>query len=50
MNVQQAARALGKHPNTVYGRLQRIADATGLDPRRYRDITELLLAAECWRR
>lgn len=50
MNVQQAARALGKHPNTVYGRLQRIAGATGLDPRRYRDITELLLAAECWRR
>lgn len=50
MNVQLAARRLGRHPNTVYGRLQRIADATGQDPRRYGDLTELLLAAECWRR
>jgi hypothetical protein len=47
LNVQQAARALGKHPNTVYARLQRINDVTGLDCRRYHDLSELLLAADC---
>jgi sugar diacid utilization regulator len=49
MNVQKAARSLGKHPNTVYARIERIKDLTGLDGQRYRDLTELLLAADCWR-
>ena len=49
MNVQQAARLLAKHPNTVYTRVERIRDLTGLDGQRYRDLTELLLAADCWR-
>jgi PucR C-terminal helix-turn-helix domain/GGDEF-like domain len=49
MNVQEAARRLGRHPNTVYARLQRIRDLTGLDGQRYHDLTELLLAAACWR-
>ena len=49
MNVQKAARILGKHPNTVYARIARINDLTGLDAQRYRDLTELLLAADCWR-
>ena len=49
MNVQKAARNLGKHPNTVYARIERIKDVTGLDGQRYRDLTELLLAADCWR-
>ncbi len=48
MNVQKAARLLGKHPNTVYTRIERIRDATGLDGQRYHDLTELLLAADCW--
>lgn len=46
MNVQKAARALGKHPNTVYARLTRIEELTGLDGQRYHDLTELLLAAD----
>jgi sugar diacid utilization regulator len=49
MNMQGAARILGRHPNTVYTRLERIRELTGLDGQRYRDLTELLLAADCWR-
>jgi hypothetical protein len=49
MNVQKAARILGKHPNTVYTRIERIRDLTGLDGQRYLDLTEMLLAADCWR-
>ena len=48
MNVQKAARLLGKHPNTVYGRIERIRELTGLDGQRYHDLTEMLLAADCW--
>ena len=49
MNVQKAARQMAKHPNTLYARLERIRDITGLDAQRYRDLSELLLAADCWR-
>ena len=49
MNMQKAARLLARHPNTLYARLIRIKDITGLDGQRYRDLTELLLAADCWR-
>jgi hypothetical protein len=49
MNVQKAARLLGKHSNTIYARMERIKQLTGLDGQRYRDLTELLLAADCWR-
>jgi hypothetical protein len=49
MNTQKAARLLAKHPNTVYTRLDRIKTLTGLDGQRYGDLTELLLAADCWR-
>lgn len=48
LNVQKAARILGRHPNTVYTRIERIRDLTGLDGQRYRDLTELLLAVDCW--
>lgn len=47
LNVQQAARVLEVHPNTVYARMQRIDELTGLACRRYHDLTELLLAADC---
>lgn len=47
MNVQLAARALAVHPNTIYARLQRISELTGLDARRYHHLTEMLLAADC---
>ena len=49
INMQGAARQLGLHPNTVYGRLQRIADMTGLDGQRFHDLSHLLLAADCGR-
>lgn len=48
LNVQKAARILRKHPNTIYARLERIKNLTGLDGQTYRDLSELLLAAECW--
>ena len=47
LNVQAAGRALGLHPNTVYARLDRINDITGLDGRRHHDLVELLLAIDC---
>jgi sugar diacid utilization regulator len=47
MNVQKAARILGKHPNTVYTRIERIRELTGLDGQRYHDLTELLLGVDC---
>jgi hypothetical protein len=47
MNVQKAARILGKHPNTIYTRIERIRELTGLDGQRYHDLTELLLGADC---
>ncbi|MFM9968759.1 MAG: PucR family transcriptional regulator [Burkholderiales bacterium] len=49
MNMQQAARELNVHPNTIYARLQRISDLTGLDAQRYHHLTDLLLAADCGR-
>ena len=49
LNVQKAARILGRHPNTIYTRIERVKNLTGLDGQRYRDLTELLLAADCWR-
>lgn len=49
LNIQKAARSLGKHPNTIYARIARIRERTGLDAQRYHDLTELLLVTDCWR-
>jgi PucR C-terminal helix-turn-helix domain/GGDEF-like domain len=49
LNVQAAGRRLCVHANTVYARLQRIRDLTGLDGQRHHDLVELLLAADCAR-
>jgi hypothetical protein len=49
MNVQKAARKLRRHPNTVYTRIEKIREVTSLDGQRYGDLTELLLAVDCWR-
>jgi hypothetical protein len=49
LSVQGAARGLKLHANTVYARLQRVEDLTGLNARRYHDLTHLLLAADCGR-
>jgi hypothetical protein len=47
MNVLKAARLLDVHPNTIYSRMLRIADITGLDGLGYHALTELLLTADC---
>jgi sugar diacid utilization regulator len=46
MNVLKAARLLDVHPNTVYARMDRIEEVTGLDGQRFDALNELLLAAE----
>lgn len=50
MNVQKAARRLGRHPNTLTLRLERIRDLTGRHGGRYHQLEELLLAVECFSR
>lgn len=47
MNVQRAARELRVHANTIYARIERINDLSGLNAQRYHDLTHLLLAADC---
>lgn len=47
MNVLGASRSLGVHPNTIYTRMQRIADITGHNGLEYHALTELLLTADC---
>lgn len=47
MNVLKAARQLAVHPNTIYTRMQRIADLTGQNGLEYHALTELLLTVDC---
>ena len=47
MNVLRAAKQLKVHPNTIYARMQKIEDVTGLNPLSYHPLTELLLATQC---
>ena len=47
MNILKTARQLDVHPNTIYARMQRIEDLTGLDAQQYHALTELLLAVDC---
>ena len=47
MNVLRTAQALNIHPNTIYARMRRIRELTGLDPLSYHALTEMLLATEC---
>ena len=47
MNVLKAAGKLSVHPNTLYARLQKILDITGLEARSYHALTELLIVADC---
>ena len=48
MNVQQSAVALEVHPNTVYARLDRVNELTGLDARSFHALNELLIVCACW--
>ena len=42
----KAAARLELHPNTVYARLNRIRELSGLDARSYHALTDLLTVAE----
>ena len=48
MNVLRAAKSLSVHPNTIYARMQKIEDVTGLDARTYRALNDLLQIANCY--
>jgi hypothetical protein len=50
MNVLQAAKLLEIHPNTVYARLQRVLDVSGLQARSFDELTELLIVCDCGHR
>jgi hypothetical protein len=47
MNVLRTAKHLDVHPNTIYARMQKIGDVTGLDALSYHSLTEMLLALDC---
>jgi hypothetical protein len=46
MNAQKTALALGIHPNTVYSRMQKIEDVTGMNALQFHALSELLLALD----
>jgi hypothetical protein len=47
MNVLKAAKLLSVHPNTIYSRVQKIADVTGQSAFSFHELNELLLAIDC---
>ena len=42
MKAKPAARQMGKHFNVIYYNMDRIWDKTGLDPRNFHDLHELV--------
>ena len=46
MNAQKTALLLGIHPNTVYSRIQKIEDITGMNALQFHALSELLLALD----
>ena len=46
MNVLKAAARLAVHPNTVYARLNRVTEITGLSARSYHALTDLITVAD----
>jgi len=47
MNVLRTAKLLSVHPNTIYARMQKIGDVTGMSPLAYHPLTEMLLVLDC---
>ena len=47
MNILKAAEMMAIHPNTIYARLQRIQDISGLQPRSFDALNELLIVCDC---
>jgi sugar diacid utilization regulator len=46
MNVLKSAELLSIHPNTIYARLEKILDITGLNAKNFHSLNELLIIAE----
>ena len=46
MNVLKAAAPLAVHPNTVYARLNRVTEITGLSARSSHALTDLITVAD----
>jgi sugar diacid utilization regulator len=44
MNAKQTASAMHVHVNTIYYRLERLAQATGIDPYSVTDVVGLVIA------
>jgi DNA-binding PucR family transcriptional regulator len=42
LNIKECAHILDVHNNTIYHRLNRIEKLTGIDPRTYEGLTQLL--------
>jgi sugar diacid utilization regulator len=49
MNIVKAAHLLRLHPNTVYARLQRIFEVTGLRATAFSALSDLLAVSDCMR-
>jgi sugar diacid utilization regulator len=50
MNVLKAAQTLGVHPNTIYARLQRIQEISGLRATSFNALNDLLAVSDCMHR
>ena len=46
MNILKAGEELSLHPNTIYARLQRIFDISGLQPRSFEALNDLLIVCD----
>ncbi len=46
MNILQAAQVLGVHPNTIYARFQRVVDLSGLQPKSFNALNDLLIVCD----
>lgn len=49
MNILKAADCLGVHPNTVYARLHSVFEVSGLEPRSFNALSDLLVVCDCAR-
>jgi sugar diacid utilization regulator len=49
MNILKAAYELGVHPNTLYARFERIHEISGLQPRSFNSLHDLLIVCDCGR-
>ncbi len=47
MNILKAAAVLSVHPNTIYARLDKVRDVSGLEPKAFHQLNELLIACDC---